>query len=104
MLFDLKSAALEMLLPRLGLTDPERFMFCIQQRIVIPPLTCPYYDFTIIQRNWDPVTLAPTKYVNGNLFTYTILILCPPAIEISSPEQSLVDPLDQYETSVSSAK
>jgi hypothetical protein len=105
-LFDLKSAALETLMPRLGLADPERFMFCIQDRTLEAGAQCPFYTFTVLQRNFDPVTLEPSKYVNGNLFTYNWIQYCPPSIfgEWSSTSPVLIDPLDTYESAVASPK
>src|SRR5262245_41972113 len=68
---DLKSTALEMLVTRLGLADPERWAWAIRNRTLIPGSSCPFYVYNIIQRNFDPFTLAPSRYVNGNLFTYS---------------------------------
>jgi len=77
-LFDLKSAALELLFERLGLADPEHWTWCLHAKALLPLQACPNYDFTVIQRNFDPVTLAPSRYVNGTLFTYSIQQVCPP--------------------------
>jgi len=104
-LFDLKSAALEMVLSRLGLADPERWTWCVRSRQLLPGAQCPVYDYTIIQRNFDPLSLAPSKYVNGNLFTYQILQLCPPGFpDRADALEFLVDPLDTYQTAVASPK
>jgi hypothetical protein len=104
-LYDLKSAALEMLIPRLGLADPERFAWTLRDRILLPGSSCPIYDYTVIQRNFDPDSLSPSRYVNGNLFTYSIEQLCPPG----NPDRSeaiefLVDPIQTYRTAVASPK
>src|SRR3974390_3044033 len=103
-LFDLKSAALEMILTRLGLADPERWTFTIKERILPPGAQCPFYDFTVIQRNFDPLTLASSKYVNGELFTYDMVIQCPPAFEISYTTPILTDSLDTHQTAVAAPK
>src|SRR5690348_16698521 len=103
-LFDLKSAALEMVLTRLGLADPQRWTFTLKERLLLPGAQCPLYDFTVIQRNFDPVTHSYSKYVNGNLYTYQIVISCPPAFDITYTEPILVDPLDTYWTAVASPK
>src|SRR5262249_28921723 len=62
----------------------------------------PNFDYVVIQRNWDPVTLAPTKYVNGNLFTYHVDQHCPPDVlgDRSEALDFLVDPLGTYSTAV----
>ncbi|MGH7970206.1 MAG: hypothetical protein ACREIC_15905, partial [Limisphaerales bacterium] len=103
-LFDLKSAALEQLMPMLGLADPEYFTWCIRNRIPIPGLSCPFFDFDVIQRNFDPVTLAPSKFVNGNLFTYQFLIFCPPSFDRQDAVEFLIDPEDTYRTAVATPK
>jgi len=106
-LFDLKSAALEMLLARLGLADPERFTWTLRARSLQPGATCPFYDYTVIQRNFDPITFQPSKYVNGNLYTYQILQLCPPPmgpLDRSEAREFLVDPLATVQTAVASPK
>jgi hypothetical protein len=103
-LFDLKSATLEMMMPRMGLADPEYWTWCIRTRIPIPGLPCPFFDYQVIQRNFDPVTIAPSKFVNGNLFTYQFLIYCPPAFDRQDPVEFLIDPEDTYRTAVATPK
>ncbi len=103
-LFDLKSAALEAMMPRLGLADPERWTWCLRDRILWPGASCPYYDFSVIQRNFDPVTWDPTKYVNGNLFTYHWLQFCAVMDDRSDPVEYRIDPLSDYLTAVATPK
>ena len=103
-LFDLKSAALEMMVTRLGLADPEYFTWCLRSRVLPPGLSCPLYDWTVVQRNFDPVTLAPSSFVNGNLFTYQIVQYCPGPIDWGEAVEILVDPIDTYKTAVASPK
>lgn len=104
-LYDLKSAALEMLIPRLGLADPERFTWTLRDRILLPGASCPIYDYTVIPQNFDPDTFEPSRYVNGNLFTYAIQQLCPPGFpDRSEAVEVLVDPIDTYRTAVASPK
>ena len=49
---------------------PERWAFCLRQRITTanPNAT----NYTVIQRNFDPFTFAPSKYVNDIRYTYSI--------------------------------
>ncbi len=68
-LFDLKSYALSALLEEMGLACPERYVWTLRSRVVINNI--PFY--TTIKRNFDPVTLAPSSYINGTLYTYSIL-------------------------------
>ena len=103
-LFDLKSAALEMLVTDLGLADSERWTWCLRARTLPPGAQCPAFDYDVIQRNFDPATWAPSKYVNGNLFTYQIQEICPPGFDRDDPVEVLVDPSDTYQTAVSASK
>jgi hypothetical protein len=77
-LFDLKSTVMELLIERLGLADPERWAWTIRARVLPPGLNCPQYDFSVVQRNFDALTAVPSRYVNGNLFTYEIEQGCTP--------------------------
>jgi len=95
-LMDLKSAALGMLMEELGLASPDRYTWTLRDRRVIANI--PWY--LVIKRNFDPVTWAPSSYVNGVLYTYAILVIADPpawdAIEIQ------VDPLAFGFTAVAS--
>jgi hypothetical protein len=78
-LVDLKSATLSALVEHLGLAQPQRNLFVVRRWD--PFLTdCPYcyYEypwptgtipFYIQMRNFDPVTLCPTTWLNGTLFS-----------------------------------
>jgi Putative Ig domain len=91
-LFDLKSTVMELLIERLGLIDPERWAWCLRARVLPPGLACPKFDFSVVQRNFDPVTWEPSRYVNGNLFTYEIQQTCPPPYDFGDAVEFLVDP------------
>jgi hypothetical protein len=65
---DLKSAAMSTVLGQLGLASPERWAYTLRDRTVILNTT----NYTVIQRNYDPVRLVPTNVVNGVLYTYTV--------------------------------
>jgi len=107
-LFDLKSATLEMLVTRLGLSDPERFVFGIHLRAPtgIPTLPCPNFEYIINQLNFDPVTLTPSRYVNGNLFTFNISQSCPPDTRGDRASLTIrpVDPSAKRQSAVASTK
>jgi len=90
-LFDLKSTAMELVIERLGLIDPENWTWCIRNRILPPSLSCPQFDFLVVQRNFDPVTWQPSRYVNGTLFTYEIQQICEP-YDFGDAVEFLVDP------------
>ncbi len=91
-LYDLKSAVLELLVERLGLIDPENWTWALRSRILPVGLACPQFDFAVIQRNFDPITWEPSRYVNGTLFTYEIEQSCPPAEDFGDAVEFMVDP------------
>lgn len=68
-LLDLKSVTLHLLLEEMGLASPERFVFTLRQRFID---TANRTNYIVIQRNFDPVTLAPTRFVNGTLYSYEV--------------------------------
>jgi len=69
-LFDLKSAAWTALLEELGLAEPERWTYALKSRVVRPG---PVTNFTVINFNYDPITLALTPFVNGTRYSYQIV-------------------------------
>jgi len=101
-LFDLKSTALEILIERLGLADPQQWAWALRSRILLPGASCPVFDYAVVQRNFDPVTWEPSRYVNGTLFTYTISQLCTP--DFGDAEEFVVDPTEIYQSAVASPK
>ena len=106
-LYDLKSAALEVLVERLGLADPERWAWCVANRALPAGSACPNYDVEVIQRNFDPVTLAPSGYVNGNFFSYYIHEGCPPPayiVDLTAAQAVSTDPYVNHFSAVASPK
>src|SRR5439155_9693799 len=77
-LIDLKSNALFLMMEELGLTYPDRYTWTIRTRETQPGLSCPFMIYTVIKRNFDPVTWEPSSYVNGNLLSYEIFEFCAP--------------------------
>ena len=69
-LADLKSTAMGLLLEEMGLASPERYVWALRDRRTFssPNST----NYLVIKRNFDPVTFAPSSYVNGTLYTYSI--------------------------------
>src|SRR6185503_7451240 len=66
---DLKSIVLPFLLEEMGLTDSIRWVYAISFRISLPG---DFGIYSVIKNNYDPVTLSPSSYVNGTLWTYRI--------------------------------
>lgn len=70
-LVDIKSQTLATLMEQLGLAKPERFVWGLRNRYLLggpPPTT----NYITIMMNLDPVTLSPSRYVNGVLYHYQI--------------------------------
>jgi hypothetical protein len=73
-LFDIKSTALSLLIEQMGLAQPQRYVFALHlwdpvlvnsDTLTWPPGTIPNLIF---ERNFDPLTHSPTRYVNDVLF------------------------------------
>ena len=69
-LLDLKSHALEVLMEELGLASPERYVWTLRFRNTTgnPAIT----NYLVFGRSFDPVSLLPSPYINGSLYTYSI--------------------------------
>lgn len=70
-LLDLKSVAMGMMMEELGLAEPERFTWTLAGRRVFAMNTIT--NWTVFNRNFDPITYQPSPYVNNTLYTYEIL-------------------------------
>ena len=91
-LLDLKSATMHMIIEQLGLAESERYAWALASRDVVnltpdPDVT----NYTVINLNFDPITLRPTNMVNGVLYGYQIFEFNPvtrpdfaEALEVSS--------------------
>jgi hypothetical protein len=98
-LFDVRSVTLSLIVEHLGLADPEDFTWTLRVRSLPSGASCPNYQYLVIKRNFDPITLAPSSYVNGNLLTYQIFEFCPTPDRADAIE-FLVDPLARRGSSV----
>src|SRR4030095_12474368 len=69
-LLDLKSTALHHVVEEMGLADPVRYTFTLRGRATGgTPL---FTNYVTAFRNFDPVTLQSTRFVNGFLYTFEI--------------------------------
>lgn len=92
-LVDLKSVTMSLLIEQLGLAEPDRWTWCLADRYPVPGASCPIYDFLVIQRNYDPYTGTYSPYVNGILYDYDIVEVCPPVPDPQADAyEVLVDP------------
>ncbi len=104
-LFDLKSATLALLLEQMGLGQPSRNAFDLKQW---DPMFSGCLNFAcwytwaiptnIILRNFDPETRQADYYVNGVLYTGSLLTLPfgysgPPFVPVTDVVEYTVDPL-----------
>jgi len=88
---DLKSTALSFLLEEMGLASPERYTWTLRDRL---EFSGPIIRYLVIKRNFDPVTLAPSRYVNGTLYTYFIgEFVTSSGTEFADAVEVQVDPL-----------
>lgn len=83
-LVDLKSSVLSLMLGQMGLGDPIRWSYGIRQRINLPD---DFGDYSVTRFNYDPVTAAPSSYVNGTLWTYSIFEIPPPVMFADAVEE-----------------
>ncbi len=75
-LYDIKSVTMQLLIEQLGLASPDRYTWALNDRYTGGGLVCGFYEYTVIQRNYDPATKVYTPYVNNQLLGYTIIDLC----------------------------
>lgn len=95
-LIDIKTTTLGVMTEKLGLFSPNRAVWSLRSRETVgdPPST----NYLVIQRNFNPVTLAPDAYVNGIRHTFTILEFDNPRIndaweDVFDPKASLYSPV-----------
>lgn len=96
---DIRSTTLGVIWEELGLAEAGRFVWTLRNRVPAP--SCPAYDYTVIKRNFDPVTYVPSSYVNGVLATYQIQEYCP-ARDAADALEFTVDPLARNFSAVAS--
>ncbi len=87
---DLKSTAMTEIIAQLGIWNPTRFTWALRARHLPSGASCPAYQYTIIMRNFDPITWNPSAYVNNVLYTYQIFDPCLPT-DYSDAYEALVD-------------
>jgi hypothetical protein len=98
-MYDLKSVALAALVEELGLTSPDRYVWALRDRVAIVG----GFQYTVITRNFDPITYFPTPFVNGNLYTYVVLDPVPNFnVVFADAVELTVDPFAPEATAVAS--
>lgn len=71
-LIDLRSQAMATLMEEMGIGNPERFVWTVRFVRPLNPFP-PFADVTVAKQNFDPVSLRPSSYVNGALYTYELI-------------------------------
>jgi hypothetical protein len=90
---DMKSETLHILMEQLGLAEPDRWTWVLRNRALPPGAACPAFVYSVIKRNFDPITWEPSSYVNGALYSYNIFEYCAVPINRADAVEFLVDPL-----------
>jgi hypothetical protein len=104
-LLDVKSRVLSTLLEELGLDQPVRWTWCLHDREVPAGAVCPNFEYTVIQRNYDPITGSYSSFVNGTMFDFAIGDTCldnpnPFAPLLADAVEVQVDPISTTYTAV----
>jgi hypothetical protein len=102
-MYDLKSVVIGEMITQLGLASAERYVWCLRDRRTLTQGNTTYTNYIVETRNFDPVTLQPTSYVNGVLYTYTIYDQFLVNPDVADSVESMVDPLAFGFGSISSA-
>lgn len=101
-IYDLKSQALQTTIEYLGLANPERFTWTLRGRDD-GGAPRPQFTYLVINRNFDPVTWEPSRYVNGTMYTFRIKVEFGGGVDRSDAQEQLIDPSLQGWTSVAGA-
>jgi hypothetical protein len=100
--FDLKTATLAVLLEHMGLSEPERNMFVLYQwssmflaDLYLSDYSDSFLSEYILERNFDPQSLAPSTQVNGVPYMGEVFALGPlnPNPRLAYGHAQIVDPL-----------
>jgi hypothetical protein len=92
-LTDIKAVGWAHLLEEMGLNWAENWVWALRSRVIVPG---PGTNYAVIKLNYDPITLTPSSFVNGQLYTYTIF----DGPAISDAEESALDPFTSSFTTV----
>lgn len=68
-IMDLKSYTLAVLLEEMGLANPQRFTWTLRNKQTINNVNF----YTVVKRNFDPVTWNYSSFVNGVLYEFAVL-------------------------------
>lgn len=83
-LSDIKSQVMSVMMEEMGFATPIRYVFTLRARTVTTVDMVARTNYTTIMRNYDPVSLTLSPYVNGTLYTFE-------NVEISGPPFDYAD-------------
>jgi len=92
-IMDLKSFTLSALLEQMGLANPQRYVWTLRNRQTIANVNW----YTVVKRNFDPVTWNYSSFVNGVLYEFAVLdpVYPPPfAVQYADAVEFRTDPTD----------
>jgi hypothetical protein len=90
-LLDLKSTTMGALMEHMGLIG-ETHVWDLRLRATVAGVTIPcYFEYVVINRNFDPLGYDPTPYVNGTLYTYQIVDGCPVGTQVGDAFEQPAD-------------
>ena len=69
-ILDLKSTVMSMIMEQMGFAEPIRYTFTLRARTITTVGMISFTNYTTIMRNYDPVSLSLSPYVNGALYTF----------------------------------
>lgn len=95
-LLDLKSYAMMIVSEELGLAQPERWSWALRARDTRTFNGELFTNYTVIVRNFDPITLAPSSYVNGVRYGFTIREPIRPPINYADAVEGSIDAVNPY--------
>jgi hypothetical protein len=72
-MIDLKTYSMPVILEHCGLSQPESFVWSPRSRTVYSPApNAIFTNWTVMIRNYDPITRLPSAVVNGVTYTYSV--------------------------------
>lgn len=89
-LTDLKSTTMAIMIEHMGLIG-ETHVWDLRTRNPLPTPTPCRFEYTVINRNYDPVSYNPSAYVNGVQYYYTIWDGCSNGVSVADAIENAVD-------------
>jgi hypothetical protein len=98
-MLDIKSTVLWLMVEHMGLLGETHVYDLLQRFQLAGPPAC-LYQYEVTGDNTDPVTLSPSDYVNGRLYTYEIWDGCSIGVNVGDAVEYPADSTTQSYTAV----